>query len=211
MSIEGGACAPPSHESDASRLAAMRRILGAALAALIAMTTACAAELPDFAASATSDSPATTASIGSSPPIPASTTTTEPPLVVPEQLTGLDVKPITIVDGDSVWSLMVAVADDDAERSGGLMGVADLGDLDGMLFLWESPNNSSFWMQDVILPLDIAFFGEDMMLVDRFTMPLCTTDDCPSYPASGPYNFAVEAHELSFSELTPAATLTLDP
>ena len=210
MSTEGGALAPPSHEFRASRLVGMRRILGVAVAALLATTAACAAELPDFTAASTSD-PSGTESAAGSATIPASTTTTEPPLFVPEQLTDLEILPITIVDGDTIWVLTVAVADSDGARRQGLMNVADLGDLDGMLFVWEEASSSSFWMQDVILPLDIAFFGEDLLLVDSFTMPLCTTDECPSFLATGPFRYAVETLESTFSGMSPAAMLVLDP
>lgn len=189
----------------------MRRILGIAVGALVMISPACAASLPDFAPASTAEPSTSEAPIGSAPTIPASTTTTEPPIFVPEQLIGLEVQPITIVDGDGLWSLTVAVADDDPARTRGLMNVADLGDLDGMLFVWEAPTTSGFWMSDVILPLDIAFFGEDLGLVDHFTMPLCTIEDCPSYPAAGPFNYAVEVLEGTFADITPAARLVLGP
>ena len=188
----------------------MRRILGVAVAALLATTAACAAELPDFDAASTAEPSVTTAPTGG-PPIPASTTSTEPPPFVPEQIADLEIQPITIVDGDRLWVLTVAVADTPGERSQGLMNVADLEDLDGMLFVWGDPTSSGFHMTDVILPLDIAFFGEDLLLVDSFTMPLCTSDDCPSYPAAGPFRYAVETLESTFADITPTATLTLNP
>ena len=170
--------------------------------------TACAAEVPELAG------PSSNAPLGADTSadaaIPASTTTTAPPVFVPDPLTDLKTQSITVVDGNIVWVLTVAVADTDAERSQGLMNVADLGDLDGMLFVWEEPGSSGFWMKDVILPLDIAFFGEDLALVDTFTMPLCTTDDCPSYSAAGQFKYALEVVADTFTDLTPEATLTLD-
>ena len=188
----------------------MRRILGVAVAALLATTTACAAELPDFDAASTIEPPATTPQ-ADAPSIPPSTTSTEAPPFVPEQLAGLETQPITIVDGERVWVLNVAVAATEDRRDRGLMDVADLGDLDGMLFVYESAITTTFWMKDVILPLDIAFFGEDLTLVDAFTMPLCTAGDCPSYSPAGPFQYAVETLELTFAGITPAAMLVLDP
>ena len=188
----------------------MRRTLAVSLAVFIATTSACAAHLPDFDAESTTGPSATEAPDSAVPTIP-STTTTEPPLVVPEQLTALEIRPITIVDGDIIWVLTVAVAASPAERSQGLMNVADLGDLDGMLFVWEASTDSGFWMDSVVLPLDIAFFGEDLTFVDSFTMPLCSDGDCPTYPAAGPFRYAVEVLESTFTGLTPAATLSLDP
>jgi uncharacterized membrane protein (UPF0127 family) len=187
----------------------MRRILGAVVAALLLTTTACAAELPELAEASSSAPVGADTSAGAT--IPASTATTEPSLLLPEPLTGLETQSITVVDDNIVWLLTVAVADTDAERSQGLMNVADLGDLEGMLFVWPEPISTGFWMKDVILPLDIAFFGEDLTLVDSFTMPLCTTDPCPSHLAAGPFKYAVEVVADTFTELTPEATLILSP
>ena len=191
----------------------MRRILVMAIAALLATTAACAAEIPDFGADSTGGS--STENPGSALPIVPSTTTTttttEPPLVVPEQLAGLEIQPITVIDDDIRWILTVAVADSQEDRGRGLMDVADLGDLDGMLFVWEEPLSTGFWMDDVILPLDIAFFGDDLMYVDHFTMPLCTADPCPTHSAGGPFQYALELLESSFIELTSSAKLNLDP
>ncbi len=184
----------------------MRRILGVALGVVLITTTACAGRLPDFTSTSTQDPSAfPTGDTGSS-----TTTTTEPPFI-PEPLRGLEVQSISIIDGDEVWVLTVAVADTEAAQRRGLMDVADLQDLDGMLFAWEEPTSTTFWMKDVILPLDIVFFGEDRSLVDYFTMPLCTTDECPSYPAAGSFKYAVEVPASTFFGLTPDAMLVLDP
>jgi uncharacterized membrane protein (UPF0127 family) len=187
----------------------MRRILGPAVALLLVTTTACAAVLPDRDAVTSSEGSGGAAST-SGPTVPVSDTTGESPRFVPEQLADLEIRQITIVDGDTQWGLMVAVADVDAARVRGLMNVTDLGDLDGMLFAWEEPTASGFWMSDVILPLDIAFFGTDLTLVDSYTMPLCTTDDCPTYYGKGPHQYAVEVPASTFWGITSAATLILD-
>jgi len=184
----------------------MRRSLLVALGVVLIATTACAGQLPDFTSTSAPD-PAAFPTGGNG----SSTTTTTEPLFIPEPLQGLEVQSISIVDGDEVWVLKVAVADTEAAHRRGLMDVADLQDLDGMLFAWEEPTSTSFWMKDVILPLDIVFFGEDRSLVDYFTMPLCTTDDCPSYPAAGSFMYAVEMPAATFSGLTPDAMLVLDP
>ena len=90
------------------------------------------------------------------------------------------------------------------------MNVADLEDLDGMLFVFDSPTTTGFWMENVILPLDIAFFDGDLVLVDSFTMPLCTTD-CPTFPPAGPFQYAVETLESEFAGISPGAKLILNP
>ena len=96
---------------------------------------------------------------------------------------------ITIDDRE----LTVAVADTPALRAHGLMGVTDLGELDGMLFVWEEDSESGFWMKDTLIPLDIAFFDSDGVVVNVLTMVPCASDDCPRYRAGAPYRHAVEA------------------
>jgi uncharacterized membrane protein (UPF0127 family) len=135
---------------------------------------------------------------------------TEPP-IVPELLQGLGTQALTIEDGEITYVLTVAVADTTTERRDGLMNVVDLGDLDGMLFVWDETTTATFWMEDTPLPLDIAFFAGDGAWVDNFTMPLCTTEDCPNYSAQGPYRYAIEVLETGFAALTPAARLNLNP
>ncbi len=96
--------------------------------------------------------------------------------------------------------LTVAVADTPQARGRGLMGITDLGEFDGMLFVFDTDVETGFWMKDTLIPLDIAFFDADGLAVDRLRMEPCTADPCPTYNAAGPYRFAVEAlaGDLSF-------------
>ncbi len=51
----------------------------------------------------------------------------------------------------------VAVADDAAERAQGLMHVAEMPRLTGMLFVYEREQSVSFWMRNTLIPLDMVF------------------------------------------------------
>lgn len=51
----------------------------------------------------------------------------------------------------------VEVADDDAERSRGLMFRESLPRSAGMLFIYETPRRATFWMKDTLIPLDMVF------------------------------------------------------
>ena len=103
-------------------------------------------------------------------------------------LDGFDVTAITI-DGQQ---MAVAVADTPELRAQGLMGVIDLGGLDGMLFVFEETTDVGFWMKDTLIPLDIAFFDSGGAFVAVLTMAPCTDDPCPVYHPSGTYRYAVE-------------------
>ena len=130
------------------------------------------------------------------------------PLIAPEQLTGLEQLGITIEDGETTYVLTVAVADTDTTRINGLKGVADLGDLDGMLFVFSDDTDQTFWMEDVLLPLDIAFFDSNGALIGRTSMQTCESD-CPSYGAEGNYRYAIEVPDGTFSSMSAEARLVL--
>ena len=52
----------------------------------------------------------------------------------------------------------VEIADDAAERAQGLMYRKSLPPDHGMLFVYQSPQPTSFWMKNTLIPLDILFF-----------------------------------------------------
>jgi uncharacterized membrane protein (UPF0127 family) len=68
-------------------------------------------------------------------------------------------------------------------------------------------------MQGVLIPLDIAFFDGDGLLVTQTAMPLCPEADqtertCPLYAAEGRFRWALETEAGSF-RFEPGARLDL--
>jgi uncharacterized protein len=152
---------------------------------------------------------------GSPAPAPSSTsttsaaTTTTTATEIPEQLVGFDITEIVLASVEAApRTLEVAVADDPAEQQQGLMNVADLGDLDGMLFVFAEDTASGFWMKDTLIPLDIAYFSADGRYVDSLTMEPCREDPCPLYHAAGAYRYAVEVAAGDFDTLRGDETLS---
>lgn len=106
--------------------------------------------------------------------------------------------------------MLVAIARDPGEWSQGLGAVLDLGGVDGMLFWFPSEvDGSAFTMEGASLPLDIAFFASDGRLVDVVAMSPCSDRPCPSYGASRPFRYAIEAPAGVFGDLEPTSSLIL--
>jgi len=79
------------------------------------------------------------------------------------------------------------------------MGVDDLGAIEGMVFVFDAPTETAFYMKGVSVPLDIAFVGADGTVLAVRTMPPCVADPCPTYGSPAPFLWAIE---------TPADRLT---
>jgi uncharacterized membrane protein (UPF0127 family) len=88
----------------------------------------------------------------------------------------------------------VVVADTLAERVEGLRGRRDLGDYDGMLFVFDGPTDTGFTMSTVPVALDIGFYTADGGLVSSERMAPCpkAEADCPIYRSSGQFTYALE-------------------
>lgn len=68
-------------------------------------------------------------------------------------------------NNDTLITIKTAVADDDKERSQGLMDVKNLPTDKGMLFIFEDNRPRSFWMANTPLSLDIIFVNNDFEIV----------------------------------------------
>jgi len=55
----------------------------------------------------------------------------------------------------------IEVADDQSERSNGLMFRRTMDDTHGMLFVFEQTQPVGFWMKNTPMPLDLLFIGQD--------------------------------------------------
>ena len=66
------------------------------------------------------------------------------------------------IKGDNYsYRFKVEIADTIELRRQGLMFRENLGATQGMLFLFETPGNQSFWMENTPIPLDIIFIEPD--------------------------------------------------
>lgn len=95
-------------------------------------------------------------------------------------------------DGRVRLELQVEIAETPEAWGKGLMGVERLDRRAGMAFLFPGRVRAPFFMKDVAIPLDIAFWDENSRIVDGFTMQPCAADPCPLYPPSAGYVGAIE-------------------
>lgn len=60
----------------------------------------------------------------------------------------------------------VEVAESNAQRQRGLMKRTSMGKNQGMIFVFERPQQLSFWMKNTLIPLSIGFFDKDRKLLN---------------------------------------------
>ncbi len=113
------------------------------------------------------------------------------------------------VEGDSLrWTetalvilgndtINAEVAQTSEERSKGLMGRQEVPDGTGMLFVFEREAMRSFWMQDTLVSLDIAFLDANMVIIDLQEMESRSSS---IYSSSGPAKFALEVRKGWYKE-----------
>ena len=90
--------------------------------------------------------------------------------------------------GDYAFS--VEIADDDAERSKGLMFRQSLASDRGMLFDFKTERQASFWMRNTFIPLDMIFIAADgtVKTIHANARP----QDPTPIPSNAPVRFVLE-------------------
>jgi len=92
--------------------------------------------------------------------------------------------------------ITVEVAKTPEETGQGLMGRKQLGDSEGMLFIFEKEDYHSFWMKNTLIPLSIAFIDKEGRIL-RFTVIKPLSLD--SHPPPKPILYALEMKQGWFS------------
>ena len=108
------------------------------------------------------------------------------------------------------------IADELAEQLNGLMRVTAErmtslpdGTERGMIFVFDHEDYHSFWMKNVIIPLDIAYIDSDGTIVSTYTMaPL--DDRQGRYPSGQPVRYAIEVNANVWARLGVNPGVRLD-
>jgi uncharacterized membrane protein (UPF0127 family) len=115
---------------------------------------------------------------------------------------------VTSPSGDIVEELVVELATTGPQRAQGLMYRQDLPEDRGMLFLFETERSGGFWMQNTLIPLDIAYLSADGTVLEIVKgTPLDTTILNPAQP----YRHTLEVNQGWFERhrLGPGAHVAI--
>ena len=105
--------------------------------------------------------------------------------------------------GDSRFEVEVAATSQD--RSRGLSGRESLPDSGGMLFVYDSARTPSFWMKEMLIPLDFVWIGEDCSVVDLLAdvpppPPGTSSSSLPTYRPNSPVRYVLEINAGKVAE-----------
>jgi len=95
-------------------------------------------------------------------------------------------------------SFKCEVADTTSERSQGLMDRETLAQDAGMLFVFENPQNVTFWMKNTLIPLDIVFIDESGKVVNIAQAnpePGVADSDLTRYSSDRPVKWVLEVNQ----------------
>ncbi|KGQ22941.1 DUF192 domain-containing protein [Thermus filiformis] len=96
-------------------------------------------------------------------------------------------------------TLKVEVADTPERQAQGLMFRTHLGEDEGMVFLFSAPTAGGFWMKNTLIPLSIAFFDRQGVVLRILDMAPCKKDPCPVYYPGVVYQGALEVNQGWFA------------
>ena len=96
-----------------------------------------------------------------------------------------------------IHNINAELASTPQQREIGLMFRSVMPANDGMLFVFEQPRQQCFWMKNTLIPLSIAFIGDDGSVVNIDDMKPQTLD---SHCSARPVRFVLEMNEGWFAK-----------
>lgn len=116
-------------------------------------------------------------------------------------------------DGSRIVRIEVAIADDADERNEGLRGITALSKDLGLVFLWPEPVVTPFFMEDTLIPLQVASWDGSNRIVSIMSMAPCRSKPCPLYESGKKIVGAVEVAEgvLDAAGVEIGDVITLSP
>lgn len=94
--------------------------------------------------------------------------------------------------GKQLMEIEIELADDQYERSQGMMYRKSMAENRGMLFIFPEPDHQSFWMKNCYVSLDMIFVGADMKVVSiQKNTPIMST---AAQPSNGLAQYVIEVN-----------------
>lgn len=103
----------------------------------------------------------------------------------------------TIRISTGMHAIQVMVAQTPQQQATGLMFRKAMGTNEGMLFIFDEPRQQCFWMKNTLLPLSVAFIGDDGGVVNIDDMKPQTED---SHCSTKPVRFVLEMNQGWFDK-----------
>lgn len=110
---------------------------------------------------------------------------------------GLETRPVVIEGSGGEVRVEAEIADDDPERTRGLMAREELAESEGMLFVFDDEESLNFIMDNTLLPLSIAYIDAEGRIVDIQDMEPLSDE---TYPSAEPARYALEVNQGFFEE-----------
>lgn len=97
-------------------------------------------------------------------------------------------------EGQKIY-VELEIADTVESRKQGLSDRRELGDYQGMLFIFDTEGGYSFWMKDMYLPLDLIYIDGTSYIVDIIEdVQPCPETECVSFIPSVPFKYVLEVN-----------------
>lgn len=107
-----------------------------------------------------------------------------------------------IDNGEELATVELETAYTPDERTEGLMFREELGEDEGMIFVYDEAERRSFWMKNTLIPLDMIFVDSERT-VDSIKKadpePGVPDEELESYESKGPAQFVIEVNQ-NYSE-----------
>ena len=72
-----------------------------------------------------------------------------------------------------------------------------LGEYQGMWFAFDEPDTYLFWMKNTLIPLDIVYVNEELVILDILKADPCQNDPCPLYTPKASALYVLELNQNS--------------
>ena len=100
--------------------------------------------------------------------------------------------------GGEPANVIVEIAETQQQQQQGLMFREVLAPNNGMIFAFDGERTGGFWMKNTLIPLSIAFYGENGRILKILDMEPCEADPCRIYDPGVAYVGALEVNKGAF-------------